>query len=67
MMLTVTGFFFSRATPVVAEDDLLLVGMYGPPVVLAIRRRNGRLVWMSDRLDEAAYSLITMSGTAYQG
>jgi hypothetical protein len=59
--------FFSRATPVVAEGGLLLVGMYGPAVVLAIRRRNGRLVWMSAPLDVAAHSVITMSGTAYQG
>ncbi|KAK9665951.1 hypothetical protein RND81_14G148500 [Saponaria officinalis] len=55
----------SRATPSIA-GDLLVVGMYGPAVVLGLERSSGELVWMS-RLDSHPYSLITMSGTYYNG
>ncbi|KAF3444766.1 hypothetical protein FNV43_RR14459 [Rhamnella rubrinervis] len=55
----------SRSTPTVA-GDLLIIGIYGPAVVIAVERSTGELVW-STRLDEHAASLITMSGTYYQG
>ncbi|MCD7464396.1 hypothetical protein HAX54_052657 [Datura stramonium] len=53
----------SRATPVVAYD-LLLVGIYGPAVVIAVRRLTGTLVW-STLLDPRPLALITQSGTTY--
>ncbi|KAG4201882.1 hypothetical protein ERO13_A05G304966v2, partial [Gossypium hirsutum] len=34
----------SRSTPTV-DGDLLIVGIYGPAVVIAVARSNGRLVW----------------------
>ncbi|KAJ0100179.1 hypothetical protein Patl1_22148 [Pistacia atlantica] len=55
----------SRSTPTVA-GDLLLVGIYGPAVVIALKRLNGQLVW-STRLDYNGRSFITMSGTYYKG
>lgn len=55
----------SRATPVVA-DDLLLLGIYGPAVVIAVKRTNGALVW-SKLLDPRPLALITQSGTVYLG
>ncbi|KAG5629595.1 hypothetical protein H5410_001312 [Solanum commersonii] len=55
----------SRATPVVA-NDLLLVGIYGPAVVIAMRRLTGALVW-STRLDPRPLALITQSGTVHLG
>ena len=57
----------SRTTPVVASGSLLLVGIYGPPLVLALDRRDGTLVWRSQRLDHTLHAVITMSGTAYKG
>ncbi|XP_075077911.1 uncharacterized protein LOC107809953 [Nicotiana tabacum] len=55
----------SRSTPVVA-DDLLLVGIYGPAVVIAVRRLTGTLVW-STLLDPRPLALITQSGTVSLG
>ncbi|KAH7554055.1 hypothetical protein JRO89_XS12G0102900 [Xanthoceras sorbifolium] len=56
----------SRSTPTIA-GDLLLVGLFGPAVVIAVKRSNGNLVW-STRLDhDHARSFITMSGTYYKG
>lgn len=55
----------SRSTPTIA-GDLLVVGIYGPAVVIAVKRSNGKLVW-STRLDNHARSLIAMSGTCYKG
>lgn len=55
----------SRSTPTIA-GDLLLVGTYGPAVVLAVKRSTGKLVW-STRLDNHTRSFITMSGTYYKG
>ncbi|XP_010690063.2 uncharacterized protein LOC104903677 [Beta vulgaris subsp. vulgaris] len=55
----------SRATPTIA-GDLLIVGMYGPSVVLGFKRDTGKLVWMT-RLDNHPDSVITMSGTYYNG
>ncbi|XP_074287769.1 uncharacterized protein LOC141612920 [Silene latifolia] len=56
----------SRGTPSIAAGHLLIVGMYGPAVVLGLKRDSGKLVWMT-RLDSHPYSLITMSGTYYNG
>ncbi|KAL9246409.1 hypothetical protein vseg_019948 [Gypsophila vaccaria] len=53
----------SRSTPTIA-DDLLIIGIYGPAVVIAVNRFTGQLVWMT-RLDSHPLALITMSGTAY--
>ncbi|XP_076907637.1 uncharacterized protein LOC143564161 [Bidens hawaiensis] len=53
----------SRATPVVA-DDLLIVGVYGPAVVFAVRRKSGQLVWLTT-IDPRPLALITASGTVY--
>lgn len=55
----------SRATPVVA-DDLLLVAIYGPAYVVAVTRSTGALVW-STLLDPGPLSLVTASGTPYRG
>ncbi|MCO5611553.1 hypothetical protein L7F22_065806 [Adiantum nelumboides] len=56
----------SRTTPVVYKH-FLLVGLYGPSVVLAFNRHCGSLVWRSQPLDNSSFSVITMSGTPYQG
>ena len=56
----------SRATPTIAGDDLLIVGIYGPAVVIAVKRSTGQLVW-STWLSTNIAGVITMSGTYYQG
>ncbi|GLT35384.1 hypothetical protein SLA2020_098420 [Shorea laevis] len=69
--LNATGFVLnvnttvSRATPTVA-NDLLVVGIYGPAVVIAVERLSGKLVW-STRLDTHPSGVITMSGTYLNG
>ena len=55
----------SRSTPTV-DGDLLIVGIYGPAIVIAVARSTGRLVW-STKLDPRPRVLITGSGTAYMG
>ncbi|CAK7343506.1 unnamed protein product [Dovyalis caffra] len=55
----------SRSTPTIA-DDLLLIGIYGPAVVIAVTRASGNLVW-STRLDSRTRAVITQSGTFYEG
>lgn len=55
----------SRSTPTIA-GDLLIVGIYGPAVVVVVSRSNGRLVW-STQLDPRPRSQITMSGSFYMG
>ena len=36
----------SRSTPtIVGDHDLLIVGIYGPAVVIAVKRSTGELVW----------------------
>ncbi|XP_043694423.1 polyvinylalcohol dehydrogenase-like [Telopea speciosissima] len=55
----------SRSTPTVA-GDILIFGIYGPAVVIAVERETGNLVWLN-RLDSHNASLVTMSGTAYNG
>jgi len=56
----------ARATPTIAEDDLLVVGIYGPAVVIAVKRSTGELIWKTC-LDSHNSSVITMSGTYYKG
>ncbi|ESR44340.1 hypothetical protein CICLE_v10013418mg, partial [Citrus x clementina] len=55
----------SRSTPTVA-GNLLIFGLWGPAVVVAVKRSNGKLVWKT-KLDDHARSFITMSGTYYKG
>ncbi|VVA20437.1 PREDICTED: polyvinylalcohol dehydrogenase [Prunus dulcis] len=55
----------SRSTPTIA-GNLLIVGIYGPAVVIAVDRSNWRLVW-STQLDPRPRVLITMSGTVHLG
>ncbi|GMJ09328.1 hypothetical protein HRI_004602100 [Hibiscus trionum] len=55
----------SRASPTIA-DDLLIIGIYGPAVVIALQRLTAQLLW-STRLDNHPAALITMSGTYYKG
>lgn len=69
--LNATGFVakvnwtVSRSTPTVA-GDLLIIGIYGPAVVIAVKRSTGKLVW-STQLDSHPSGVITMSGTYYKG
>lgn len=69
--LNTTGFIINanwtlaRATPTVAED-LLIVGIYGPAVVIGLERRTGELVWLT-HLDNHPAAVVTMSGTYYNG
>ena len=69
--LNATGFVkgvnwsVARATPTVAED-ILIVGIYGPAVVIGLERRTGELVWLT-HLDNHPAGVITMSGTYYNG
>ncbi|RDX60267.1 Polyvinylalcohol dehydrogenase, partial [Mucuna pruriens] len=53
----------SRSTPTVA-GDLLIIGLYGPAAVIAVKRTTGELVWKIT-LDYHPKALITMSGTYY--
>ncbi|KAL8090456.1 hypothetical protein AgCh_039785 [Apium graveolens] len=56
---------FSRTTPAIA-GDLLIVGIYGPAVVIAVKRSTGELVW-SRMIDRRPLIVITSSGTVYAG
>ncbi|KAL3731721.1 hypothetical protein ACJRO7_028582 [Eucalyptus globulus] len=53
----------SRSTPTIA-GRLLMVSIYGPAVVIAVNRSNGRLIWLT-QLDLRPLAVITTSGTAY--
>ncbi|XP_027351410.1 uncharacterized protein LOC113862528 [Abrus precatorius] len=55
----------SRSTPTVAED-LLITGIYGPAMVIALKRSTGELVW-NTTLDNHSFAVITMSGTYHNG
>ncbi|KAL5697953.1 hypothetical protein ACHQM5_029049 [Ranunculus cassubicifolius] len=55
----------ARATPTIF-DNLLIVGIYGPAVVIAVNRFTGELVWQT-QLDSRPRALITMSGTVLNG
>ncbi|KAL5743190.1 hypothetical protein ACOSP7_029922 [Xanthoceras sorbifolium] len=54
----------SRATPTIVHDgddhDLLIIGVYGPAFVIAVKRSTGKLVW-STQLDHNPAAVITMS------
>ncbi|XP_052485616.1 uncharacterized protein LOC105778798 [Gossypium raimondii] len=69
--LNATGFIVNvnwtvaRATPTIA-DDLLIIGISGPAIVIAVERITGELVW-STQLDNHPAGIITMSGTYYKG
>ncbi|KAK7340515.1 hypothetical protein VNO77_21221 [Canavalia gladiata] len=51
----------SRSTPTVA-GDLLITGIYGPAMLIALNIKTGKLVW-NTTLDYHPAALITMSGT----
>ncbi|KAL0450576.1 UNVERIFIED_CONTAM: hypothetical protein Slati_1614000 [Sesamum latifolium] len=53
----------SRTTPTIAEDKLI-VPIYGPAYVVALKRETGQLIWMM-QLDRHPAAVITMSGTYY--
>ncbi|KAL0332048.1 UNVERIFIED_CONTAM: Polyvinylalcohol dehydrogenase [Sesamum calycinum] len=53
----------SRATPTVA-DDKLIIAIYGPAYVIAVKRATGELLWKR-QLDKHPAAVITMSGTYY--
>lgn len=55
----------ARATPTIADNGLI-VGLYGPSVVLAVDRCKGDLLWMK-QVDNHPGGVITMSGTYYNG
>ncbi|XP_027351409.1 uncharacterized protein LOC113862527 [Abrus precatorius] len=55
----------SRSTPTVA-GDLLIIGTYGPAMVIALKRTSGELMW-NTTLDHHPAAVITMSGTYYNG
>ncbi|GMY13598.1 polyvinylalcohol dehydrogenase-like [Fagus crenata] len=63
--VTNVNYTVSRSTPTIA-GDLLIIGIYGPAVVIAVQRSTGRLVWLT-QLDSHAGGVITMSGTYYNG
>jgi len=56
----------SRATPTIADHGLVLFGIYGPALVIALKRSTGELVW-NTRLDSHNTSAISTSGTYYNG
>lgn len=62
---TLVNVTVSRSAPTIA-GPLLIVPIYGPAVVIAVNRSNGRLVWLT-RLDPNPLAVITTSGTAYLG
>ncbi|KAG5522396.1 hypothetical protein RHGRI_034544 [Rhododendron griersonianum] len=62
---TIVDVCVSRSTPTVAGDRLI-IGIYGPAVVIAVTRLAGNLIW-STRLDPRPLAVITQSGTFYNG
>ncbi|CAI7817509.1 unnamed protein product [Closterium sp. NIES-53] len=61
---------YSRATPVVVDSsgflgNLLIISVYGPAYVLAVRRSDGDLVWKT-LVDQHPAAVVTGSGTAYR-
>jgi outer membrane protein assembly factor BamB len=55
---------FSRMTPVITKHSVL-VGIYGPAVLLSLNRYTGNLIW-SSLLDTHPWALLTMSGTVHK-
>ncbi|KAG9159780.1 hypothetical protein Leryth_007787 [Lithospermum erythrorhizon] len=60
-----TTWIVSRTTPTIAGDKLIF-GIYGPGFVVAVKKGNGELIW-STKLDDHPSSVVTMSGTYYNG
>ncbi|KAL2523113.1 Polyvinylalcohol dehydrogenase [Forsythia ovata] len=54
----------SRATSSIVNDDVLIIGIYGPAYVIAVERATGKIIWKK-QLDTHPYAVITMSGTYY--
>ncbi|XP_034706249.1 polyvinylalcohol dehydrogenase-like [Vitis riparia] len=69
--LNATGFVtnvnwtVSRSTPTIV-GDMLIIGIYGPAVVIGVDRATGRLAW-STRLESNPAGAVTMSGTFHNG
>ena len=69
--LNATGFVtnvnwtVSRSTPTIA-GDMLIIGIYGPAVVIGVDRATGRLMW-STRLESNPAGVVAMSGTFHKG
>jgi outer membrane protein assembly factor BamB len=57
-------YVFSRMTPVITKHSVL-VGIYGPAVLLSLNRYTGNLIW-SSLLDTHPWALLTMSGTVHK-
>ncbi|XP_050220982.1 uncharacterized protein LOC126671268 isoform X2 [Mercurialis annua] len=65
--VAVVNWTVSRSTPTIGEDDdLVIIGIYGPAVVVGVERLTGKLVW-STLLDSHPAAVITMSGSYYKG
>ncbi|XP_051119660.1 uncharacterized protein LOC127243604 [Andrographis paniculata] len=62
--LTNDTFVRSRTTPIIAEDKLI-IPIYGPAYVIAVKRATGQLIWKR-QLDKHPAAIITMSGTYYR-
>ncbi|XP_031096289.1 uncharacterized protein LOC116000359 [Ipomoea triloba] len=57
----------SRSTPTIAgHGETLIIGIYGPAVVIGVNRATGDLLWMT-LLDSHPAGVVTMSGTYYNG
>ncbi|KAL8100142.1 hypothetical protein AgCh_032414 [Apium graveolens] len=52
--------------PLIIVGDLLIVGIYGPAVVIVVKRSTGELVW-SRMIDRRPLIVITSSGAIYAG
>jgi outer membrane protein assembly factor BamB len=59
-----SALIYSRTTPVITKKTLL-VGIYGPAILLSLHRDTGDLIW-SSLLDQHPYAVLTMSGTVYK-
>ena len=63
--VTNVNYTVSRSMPTIA-GDLLIIGIYGPAVVIVVNRSTEELVW-STQLDSHVSGVITMFGTYYNG
>ncbi|EFJ31633.1 hypothetical protein SELMODRAFT_408373 [Selaginella moellendorffii] len=55
----------SRTSPALTKE-LVIIGLLGPAKVVALKRETGKLVWISQELEETPLAKITMSGTAHK-
>ncbi|KAG6542254.1 hypothetical protein Mapa_016382 [Marchantia paleacea] len=55
----------SRTTPVIA-GKYLVIGIYGPCVVVALDRRTGDFLW-STKIDSHPFGVVTQSPTIFEG